>query len=53
MPSKDPALSAPQRIRDILDNIDAIRTFTTGMDFARFESNKLRPATHAISANTG
>ncbi len=41
MPSKNPALSALQRIRDILENIDAIRAFTAGMDFARFSSNKL------------
>ena len=41
MPSKDSALSALQRIRDILDNIDAIRTFTADMDFARFSSDRL------------
>ncbi len=32
MPSKDPA----QRLRDILENIDSIRFFTTQMDFAGF-----------------
>lgn len=32
MPSKNPA----QRLRDILDNIKAIVTFTAGMDFAEF-----------------
>jgi uncharacterized protein with HEPN domain len=32
MPSKNPA----QRLHDILNNIDAIRSFTAGMDFAGF-----------------
>jgi uncharacterized protein with HEPN domain len=32
MPSKNPA----QRLHDILDNIDAIRTFTAGMGFEEF-----------------
>ena len=32
MPSKNPA----QRLRDIIDNIDAVRTFTAGMAFEDF-----------------
>jgi uncharacterized protein with HEPN domain len=32
MPSKDPA----QRLRDIAENIDAIKTFTAGMGFPEF-----------------
>lgn len=32
MPSKNQA----QRLRDILDNIDAVRSFTAGMDIAGF-----------------
>jgi uncharacterized protein with HEPN domain len=33
MSSKNPA----QRLRDILDNIDAIGVFTSGLDFAAFD----------------
>lgn len=32
MPSKDPV----QRLRDLVENIDAIASFTAGMDFAGF-----------------
>jgi uncharacterized protein with HEPN domain len=32
MPSKDP----DQRLRDIAENIEAVRTFTAGMDFAAY-----------------
>jgi len=35
MPSKNPA----QRLRDILDNIDAIEAFTAGLDFAGFAAD--------------
>ena len=36
MPSKNPA----QRLRDILENIDAIREFTSGMDVDMFVSSR-------------
>ncbi len=36
MPSKNPA----QRLRDILDNIDAILAFTGGMDFGAFMADR-------------
>jgi uncharacterized protein with HEPN domain len=36
MPSKNPA----QRLRDIIDNIDAILTFTAGMDFEAFRKDR-------------
>jgi len=36
MPSKNPA----QRLRDILENIDAIRDFTSGMDPETFVSSR-------------
>lgn len=36
MPSKDPA----QRLRDILENIDAIAVFTAGMDLAAFTADR-------------
>ena len=36
MPSKNPA----QRLRDILENIDAIETFTVGMNFEQFELDR-------------
>jgi len=36
MPSKNPA----QRLRDIIDNIDAIRAFTAGMSLADFASDR-------------
>jgi uncharacterized protein with HEPN domain len=36
MPSKNPA----QRLRDILENIDAIRDFTAGMDVDVFVSSR-------------
>ncbi len=36
MPSKNPA----QRLRDILENIDAIRSFTTQMDLAEFSRDR-------------
>jgi len=36
MPSKNPA----QRLRDIVDNIDAIETFTAQMDFAAFAADR-------------
>jgi len=36
MPSKNPG----QRLREILDNIDTIRAFTVGMDFAGFAGDR-------------
>jgi uncharacterized protein with HEPN domain len=36
MPSKSPA----QRLRDIVDNIDAIETFTAGLDLAGFTADR-------------
>ncbi len=36
MPSKSPA----QRLRDIVDNVDAIEAFTTGMDVAVFAADR-------------
>ena len=36
MPSKNPA----QRLRDIIDNIDAIGTFTTQLDLAAFRLDR-------------
>jgi len=36
MPSKNPA----QRLRDIVDNIDAIAEFTAHMDFAAFVADR-------------
>src|SRR2546421_3869318 len=36
MPSKNPA----QRLRDIIDNIDAIETFTSQLDFPGFQSDR-------------
>jgi uncharacterized protein with HEPN domain len=36
MPSKNPAL----RLRDIIDNINAIRTFTAGMAFEDFARDR-------------
>jgi hypothetical protein len=36
MPSKSPA----QRLRDIVDNVDAIEVFTTGMDLAIFTADR-------------
>jgi uncharacterized protein with HEPN domain len=36
MPSKNPA----QRLRDVVDNIDAIEVFTMGMDFALFAADR-------------
>jgi uncharacterized protein with HEPN domain len=36
MPSKHPA----QRLRDIIDNIDAILTFTSGQDFFTFRGDR-------------
>jgi uncharacterized protein with HEPN domain len=36
MPSKNPA----QRLRDILDNIEATRTFTSGLEFAGFREDR-------------
>jgi uncharacterized protein with HEPN domain len=36
MPSKNPA----QRLRDIVDNILAIQTFTSGMDFPTFQADQ-------------
>ena len=35
MPSKNPA----QRLRDIIDNIDAIEVFTAQLDFPAFRMN--------------
>jgi len=36
MPSKNPA----QRLSDIIDNVDAIHAFTTGLDFQAFHTDK-------------
>jgi uncharacterized protein with HEPN domain len=36
MPSKNPA----QRLRDILDHIDAIEIFTASLDFAAFAADR-------------
>jgi uncharacterized protein with HEPN domain len=36
MPSKNPA----QRLRDILDNIEAIESFTVGLDLATFAGDR-------------
>jgi uncharacterized protein with HEPN domain len=36
MPSKNPA----QRLRDIIDNIDAIEAFTAQLDFAAFRIDR-------------
>jgi uncharacterized protein with HEPN domain len=36
MPSKDPT----QRLQDILDNIEAVRQFITGMDFEAFADDQ-------------
>lgn len=36
MPSKPPT----QRLRDILENIEAIETFTAGLDFPRFHGDR-------------
>jgi uncharacterized protein with HEPN domain len=36
MPSKNPA----QRLSDIIENIDAIRAFTAGLDFAAFRADR-------------
>jgi uncharacterized protein with HEPN domain len=36
MPSKSPA----QRLRDIVDNIDAVQAFTVEMDFAAFVADR-------------
>lgn len=36
MPSKNPA----QRLRDIVENVDAIGVFTAGMDFASFTADR-------------
>ncbi len=36
MPSKNPA----QRLQDIVDNIDAIAAFVTGLDFALFAQDR-------------
>ena len=36
MPSKSPA----QRLRDIIDNIDAVETFTAGLDLAAFTADR-------------
>ena len=36
MPSKNPA----QRLRDIVDNIDAIQLFTAGMEIASFTADR-------------
>jgi uncharacterized protein with HEPN domain len=36
MPSKSPA----QRLSDIIDNIDAIESFTAGLDFAAFRADR-------------
>ena len=42
MPSKNPA----QRLRDIADNIDAIKAFTAEMDFSAFSAD--RKAVYAV-----
>ena len=36
MPSKNPA----QRLRDIIDNIDAIEAFTAQLDFSAFRMDR-------------
>ena len=36
MPSKDPS----QRLRDIVANVEAVRTFTAGMDFRAFAADR-------------
>jgi len=36
MPSKNPA----QRLRDIIDNIDAVEAFTTQLDFPAFRMDR-------------
>jgi uncharacterized protein with HEPN domain len=36
MPSKN----AAQRLRDILENIDAVAAFTSGMDFEKFHADR-------------
>jgi len=36
MPSKNPA----QRLSDIIDNVDAIESFTAGIDFATFRADR-------------
>jgi uncharacterized protein with HEPN domain len=36
MPSKNPA----QRLRDILDNIDLVEAFISGLGYGGFESDK-------------
>jgi uncharacterized protein with HEPN domain len=36
MPSRNPA----QRLSDIIDNVDAIRVFTTGLDFQAFRADR-------------
>lgn len=36
MPSKNPA----QRLADIIDNVDAVQGFTTGLDFAAFRADR-------------
>ena len=36
MPSKNPA----QRLSDIIDNVDAIHAFTTGLDFQAFRGDR-------------
>ena len=36
MPSKNPA----QRLRDVIENIDAIRAFTAGLDRAAFSRDR-------------
>ena len=36
MPSKNP----PQRLRDIIDNIDAIKAFTDQLDFPAFHTDR-------------
>ncbi len=43
MPSKNPA----QRLRDILDNIDSIRTFTAQLDFSGFSRDS--KTTYAVT----
>ena len=50
MPSKDPA----QRLRDIVDNIDAIQTFTAGMSFEDFARDRktVYAVTRALEINS-
>jgi uncharacterized protein with HEPN domain len=43
MPSKNPA----QRLRDIIENIDAIAAFTAGEDFVR-DRKTVYAVTHAL-----